>query len=239
MAIYITYPLKPSAIAIILNGEREAIHHFRDKYSNYELIIICDGAWYDAKKMIDDILKSHQEFDNSEIFIRPSPKLIPLGDGDSILEQKNSTIPDHFLYIADQDTTDFEKALLWLRSHYRAIDLHIDVYWANGGDIDHTLGNLSLAAKYHDNFNLHFFTNNQYYRYLVNDVTVTHANGLTISFYPFPDLIVNRSEGLLYPMSNYHMRMNTQQSLRNKINSDMVSIDGQGSYFVFLELKNQ
>ena len=73
------------------------------------------------------------------------PDLI-IGDLDSIsraTERKFSGVTTR--RIADQNSTDLEKALTWLtRKGYKGIE----IYGATGGRLDHTMGNLSAIAKF-------------------------------------------------------------------------------------------
>ncbi len=207
----LNFPPLTSHTAITLNGERDCWQKLQHSWENYQRIIVCDGAWEDIKN----------NFPINET-------IIILGDGDSI-----SQLPKNFIYLAQQDTTDFEKALQWLIQN-QPHTANIDIYWANGGDIDHTLGNLAISAKYAEQFTLHFYTDNQYYRYIQNNLQIFGAKDMTISFFPFPTALIQQTQGLQYPMRDYEIQVNTQQSLRNYITSNQVSIQAKGSYFVFL-----
>ena len=53
--------------------------------------------------------------------------------------------------IADQNSTDLEKALTWLvRKGFKSIE----IYGATGGRLDHTMGNLSAIAKFQRKANI-------------------------------------------------------------------------------------
>ncbi len=209
----LNFPPLPSPIAIILNGQRDCWQKLQQSWKNYQQIIVCDGAWEDVKN----------NFPITE-------NIIVLGDGDSI-----SQPPKDFIYIHQQNNTDFEKALQWIIQNQDIyIDNHIDIYWANGGELDHTLGNLAISAKYAEQLNLHFYTDNQYYRYVKNNLQIFGAKDMTISFFPFPKALIKQTQGLQYPMKNYLMQVHTQQSLRNYVTSNQVSVQAEGYYFVFL-----
>ncbi len=210
----LNFPPLPSHTAIILNGQRDCWQKLQQSWKNYQQIIICDGAWEDIKN-------------NFPI----TKKVIVLGDGDSISEP-----PTNFIYIKEQVSTDFEKALQWIIKNH-PLTTNIDIYWANGGELDHTLGNLAISAKYAEQFTLHFYTDNQYYRYVKNNLQIFGAKDMTISFFPFPSVLIKKTEGLLYSMKNYKMQVNTQQSLRNYVQTSPVNIQAEGEYFVFLTSK--
>lgn len=207
----VNFPPLPSSTAIILNGERDCWQKLQHSWKNYQQIIICDGAWQDVKN-------------NFPI----TKNIITLGDGDSI-----SQPPKNFIYIKEQVSTDFEKVLQWLIKN-QPLTTNIDVYWANGGELDHTLGNLAISAKYAEQLNLHFYTENQYYFYIKDNVQILGAKEMTVSFFPFPKALIKQTQGLQYPMKNYLMQVHTQQSLRNYITTSPVNIQAEGEYFVFL-----
>ncbi len=213
----LNFPPLSSHTAIILNGERSCRKKLQQSWKNYQQIIVCDGAWQDVSQLL-------------KITASTTKKIIVLGDGDSINKP-----PQNFIFIKEQDSTDFEKALQWIiKSRDIRIDNQIDIYWANGGEIDHTLGNLAISAKYAEKFTLHFYTDNQYYRYVKNNLQIFGAKEMTISFFPFPNVLIKQTQGLQYPMKNYSMQVNTQQSLRNYVETSPVNIQAEGEYFVFL-----
>ncbi len=312
---HLQFPLAQSAIAIILNGQRDCLQKLQQHWQNYQCIIVCDGAWHDVATLLN--------------LSEATEKVVVLGDGDSIqLQEFNTTkhrqnrgkfpqyleprtankeifsnfavnmrdgffsncisneqnivqLPKHFIHITEQDSTDFEKALRWLlkqreeeqvetdelssknppkspfekggrlpsfvkrgwgrfnskRVLIKKIEAdkpNIDVYWANGGELDHTLGNMALSAKYYQDFSLHFYTDNQYYCYIKDSLRISGVKGKTLSIFPFPKLWIKATQGLTYPMTDYLMQMHTQQSLRNHAKADEVLIEGKGEGFVFV-----
>ncbi len=122
----------------------------------------------------------------------------------------------------------------WGRFNSKTDKPNIDVYWANGGELDHTLGNMALSAKYYQAFSLHFYTDSQYYCYLKDSLRISGVKGKTLSIFPFPKLWIKATQGLAYPMTDYLMQMHTQQSLRNHAKADEVLIEGKGEGFVFV-----
>ncbi len=214
----ISFPLKPSKIAIILNGERTSFFILKNNWHNYEHIIICDGAW----DTINDKLAKKAVADNITI----------LGDGDSI-----NNYPKNFIQLSDEYTTDFEKAIQWILQHNSGKKhINIDVFWANGKALDHTLGNLAIASKYAKKVTCHFYAKQQYYRFVENDFSIKSIVNRTVSIFPYPKYLVKSSKGFKYPMLNYSMQVNTQQSLRNEIFANEAFITGIGSCFVFIQM---
>ncbi len=241
---HLQFPLTQSATAIILNGQRDCLQKLQQHWQDYQRIIVCDGAWYDVATFLN--------------LSEATEKVVVLGDGDSIQMQQSSItnqltnhhrqniaqLPKHFIHITEQDSTDFEKALRWLLKQMEEENKeeqigqtnkpNIDVYWANGGELDHTLGNMALSAKYYQAFSLHFYTDSQYYCYLKDSLRISGVKGKTLSIFPFPKLWIKATQGLTYPMTDYLMQMHTQQSLRNDAEADEVLIEGIGSGFVFV-----
>lgn len=231
----LSFPTTYQNTAIILNGQVEALTHLKENWTNYQLIIICDGAWQNiAPMMLEDSLINTPN-NQSTINTPNMPNMIVIGDGDSITDR-----PSNFIYDDDQYSTDFEKAIKWLINNQQTQGtkpkLAVDVFWANGGQLDHTLGNLAVACKYATSVCCHFYTDSQYYRYLEDDVCIQGANGKTVSIFPYPDYYVKSSEGFAYPMVNYSMNVDTQQSLRNRIHADFATLKAEGGCFVFVEL---
>lgn len=213
----ICFPLQPSKIAIILNGERESHLILQNHWHSYEHIIVCDGAWNDI---------------NTKLAEKEIDKITVLGDGDSI---KNS--PKNFIKIQDEDSTDFEKAIKWLlKQNDHKKQIHVDVFWANGKSLDHTLGNLAIASQYAQKVTCHFYAEQQYYRFVENDFSIKSDAEKTVSVFPYPEYFVKSSNGFKYPMNDYPMQVNTQQSLRNEISANDAFIAGTGSCFVFIQL---
>lgn len=220
----LTLPLPPADALLLLNGQRGSSNPSKANQiddpmndprladvSPYRSIVVADGAWNNVG---NSPLANHVT--------------AVLGDGDSL---KNP--PPHFHRIADQDTTDFEKALQYLIKQHHT---HVDVLWASGGEMDHFLGNLSVAARYHAAIKCRFFDNYQCYFYADSDISIQRGSGKTLSIYPFPQAVIS-STGLQYAMQRYTMTPTTQQSLRNRMISDNVGLNIDGSVFIFIERK--
>ncbi len=221
-------PFSPQRLAIILNGER--CHLDAKHFSHYQYIIVTDGAWNDlAQTAMAELQATNQ--------------LIVLGDGDSINPIKQT--PKQFIHTPNQQCTDFEKAVQYAIQHDMT---DIDVYWASGGEMDHFLGNLSVASHYAEHINMRFFDVQQCYFFLhstdnesVNStdstaqktITIQGIQGKTVSLYPFPEATIT-SHGLRYPLNALRLTQATQQSLRNHAVSD-VTLHFSGRFWVFVQ----
>jgi len=111
----------------------------------YQAIIVANGSVIDRK----DILRLNNTFiiatDGSYAKckrLKIVPNLI-IGDMDSITDQNYEGIL--YQYIDNQDNTDLEKAIIYCKSHNFDKILVLGVF---GGEVDHSLNNIMLMAKY-------------------------------------------------------------------------------------------
>ncbi len=219
----LNFPLAHKTTLIILNGDLSLLDNFPT--DSYQKILVADGAWNAVKKRAWSKNVTHI-----------------MGDGDSIGEK-----PAQFIPLLDQNFTDFEKILRYLQvqnSH------SADVIGASGGEMDHFLGNLSVAAKYSESIQLNFFDTHQCYFYQRSDTQCADSQIVKkqsinvkllgvldkiISLYPFPQAIVS-SRGLGYEMQNLALDLSQQQSLRNVATDNNVTLEISGAVWVFLSL---
>ncbi|PIE45076.1 MAG: thiamine diphosphokinase [Gammaproteobacteria bacterium] len=210
----IDLPIKASSTALFLNGERRSAVAVYQLVKRYDKVIAVDGAWNTFSK-----LKLEQYID------------WVLGDGDSIIEK-----PAQFIELSDQNYTDFEKVLCLLIAEGCR---RVDVFWASGGEMDHFLGHLSVAAKYAEQIQCYFFDDKQCFFYLAENCQLIdgqkQSGGRNISIYPFPEALVS-SQGLLYDMDRLLLQQNGRQSLRNVTTGNQVEIVLDGSAFVFVDI---
>lgn len=118
----------PSPLAIILaNGHPPAKGLLSRHLAEADVFVCADGGA------------------NAALKLGVTPDLV-IGDLDSILPvtaKKFSTVTAR--RIADQNSTDLEKALAWvLRKGYR----EVRIFGATGGRLDHTVGNFSALIKF-------------------------------------------------------------------------------------------
>lgn len=215
------FPLIPANTAIVLNGQPSAMQRLTanlagDSHS-YSHIVVCDGAWQGINAIVNNLDKSMVA------------KISVIGDGDSIQNPPNGFIKDD-----DQYSTDFEKALKLICEDTETTNKVVDVYWADGGELDHTFGNLAMAAKFAKHIQCRFFNDTQFYGFVDGHVKITGAKNQLLSVLPFPQVLVESSEGIRYPMSDMDMTLSTQQSLRNQISDNTAEIQANGQYFLFV-----
>lgn len=112
---------------IIANGEECSISLAEQLLSWSPLVLVLDGAY-------DRVLRLGWKMD------------VVIGDLDSI----GSAIPEvdiECVHIQEQDSSDLEKALVWLKSQGV---MEANVIWATGQRLDHTLHNLSVLGRFPD-----------------------------------------------------------------------------------------
>lgn len=204
------FPLQPAEALLFLNGKRTTLsdEHLRD-VAAYSTVVAVDGAWND---LCDSPLAAAID--------------VVVGDGDSLRKPT-----PNWLQAVDPNFTDFEKTLRYLLSQNVKT---VDIFWGSGGEMDHFLGNLSVAAKYDERIRCRFFDERQVYAYLHGKMTICNAKKATVSIYPFPKALVS-SQGLAYEMHNFMMKPYGQQSLRNQIIAEVAEISLHGNAFIFIQ----
>lgn len=234
----VPFPLSPQAGAVVLNGVRSrlSLDNHGDNLSHwqrYRHVIVTDGAWDDFSQT-----SVARGLHNAPSQPQTPPTVLTiLGDGDSIRQR-----PPQFIETPNQDFTDFEKALQYATAQGLSA---VDVFWASGGEMDHFLGNLSVAAKYATTINTRFFDGRQCYFLLMQttatDQQTTVISGINnrgVSLYPFPEARLS-SRGLRYELDDLLLNQHRQQSLRNHAIADRVVLHWRGNVWVFISLSSQ
>lgn len=161
-------------------------------------------------------------------FIDLIPDLV-IGDFDSVGEVASDV---SVLKLADQDTTDFEKALRYLvTSGFEKVL----VLGGTGKQHDHFLGNLSAAKRYQSELDIVFYDQSQYFFLGGRETTIETQKGKIISLYPFPEAHGIRTAGLQYPLNNERLTMHTRIGTRNVSTSHQVNIvKDSGDLWIFV-----
>lgn len=207
------FPLQAAEALLFLNGKRTPLsdEHLHN-VAAYSTVVAVDGAWND---LCDSPLAAAID--------------VVVGDGDSL-----HTPPSNWLQAVDPNFTDFEKTLRYLLTQNVKT---VDIFWGSGGEMDHFLGNLSVAAKYDERIQCRFFDERQVYAYVCERAIIGNAQKATVSIYPFPKALVS-SQGLAYEMHDFMMKPYGQQSLRNQIIRENVEISLHGNAFIFIQRAN-
>lgn len=143
-----------------------------------------------------------------------------LGDFDTIERNKvdiNRLNAKH-IKLTDQNSTDLEKGIEY------AISLgakSICIANAFGGRVDHSLYNISLLKKYHDQVDMIYMTN-QFERihYFSNEsINFAGKAGANIAIMPFSAASIS-SEGLQYDMNEFDIEIGQSASVSNALNKE-------------------
>lgn len=221
-----TFPLTAAEALLFLNGERCDIEPLIARLDEYQHVLIADGAWNDlhatpiGKRLLANVGDGDKQPDTQLKSIN-----YVLGDGDSVINP-----PENFIELPDQNATDFEKILCLLLA--KGIK-SVDIYWGSGGEMDHFLGNLSVATKYGHAIDLRFFDATHCYFYTTEDCQISGKKDQTITLYPFPKALVS-SQGLTYELNRHLLKQYEQQSLRNQIISDTLNLSVNGNLWLFI-----
>jgi thiamine pyrophosphokinase len=145
-----------------------------------------------------------------------------IGDLDSI----SSRTRKHFsrvekIHIADQESTDLEKALDFL---LKLLIPSATVVGATGGRIDHSLANLSILKKYHKRIRLLFSDPFCDIRIIDNKIVFEAIVGSVISLMPLDRCEGIQTIGLKYPLDNESLELGEREGASNVVISSPVQI---------------
>jgi len=154
------------------------------------------------------------------------------GDFDSHLGSDEKIYHDKFIFTPDQDKTDFHKSLEIIQERgFTAVD----VYGASGGEMDHFLGNLTVAFLFKNKLDITFFDEFSTYFFAPKSLVLENVKGKTISLYPFPLTENISTEGLNWPLKNESLDLSKRIGTRNFAAEERVVINyGNGDLVVFL-----
>jgi thiamine pyrophosphokinase len=149
---------------------------------------------------------------------------VVIGDMDSIpphilpsLSQLTTIIT-----IDDQDSTDFEKAL----QHCKSLGLKkMLVFGFHGGDFDHSFNNVSVVAKFANDFEFVIVDNGRIC-FHIDSKTVFHnvRIGEIVSLITYNAVNVTTS-GLHWALNKEFLRFGVREGARNKANANEVVLD--------------
>ncbi len=156
-----------------------------------------------------------------------------VGDLDSITAEVRIRLQHaRWEHRPSQEQCDLEKALVVC--HEEGIT-DLLVIGVAGRRLDHTLGNLSVLARYHDRFRMQILTPDAEL-FLVRDrLSVPDSLGRTVSLVPLGDVANVTTDGLLYPLNAEPLVMGVREGISNVVTGDEFSVRiGSGLLAVFL-----
>ncbi len=185
----------------------------------YDIIACSDGAFHYLKELGFPLEKLD--------FIS--------GDFDSHSGTDETVYQDKFIFTPNQDKTDFKKSLEILVE--RGVK-SVDVYGGSGGEMDHFLGNLSVAYSEKENLDIYFFDKFSTYYFIPKNIVLENVNGKMISLYPFPKAENITTKGLNWALNDETLDITDRIGTRNFATEDKVSIQyGSGDLLVFIGSK--
>ena len=187
---------------------------------SYALIACSDGAFHYLKEIGFPL--------NQLDFIS--------GDFDSHSGKDENVYQEKFIYTPDQDKTDFEKSLEIIQK--RGFNI-VDVYGGSGGEMDHFLGNLTVAFKFKEDLKITFFDEYSKYFFAPNNLVLSEVKNKLISLYPFPSATNVTTTGLNWPLQNETLEITNRIGTRNFAKENEVRIEFEkGNMVVFIGNKD-
>jgi len=123
--------------------------------------------------------------------------------------------------IADQNSTDLEKALSWLmRRNYT----DVIVLGATGGRVDHLAGNLSALGKFSKRARITFVDESGEMRAVGSEMVLEAPPGTTISLIPLSRCEGIVTQGLKWELQNGTLELGFREGTSNIVKSSPVTI---------------
>ena len=166
-----------------------------------------------------------------ELQIKPD---VVIGDFDSIAEYE-ALADIRYIKIDEQETTDLEKGLNFL------IDegfKDVNIVWATGNRLDHTLNNISIIAKYsalnivlYDDYSRAFLLPSSFKKY--------YQKGQKISLLPLGKVESVKTAGLKYLLDNEGLDSSGRSGSSNEVaESGTIRIEHQSGKLILIESLN-
>ena len=169
---------------------------------------------------------------NSAALLGERPDFI-IGDLDSIKAstvRKFKSVKTH--RVADQNSTDLEKALHWLiRRGYN----EIIVLGATGGRVDHLAGNLSALGKFSRTASIRFIDDAGVMIPVGSSITFDTEPGTVVSLIPLSRCEGIVTEGLKWKLWNGMLELGVREGTSNVVKSSPVTINvRRGTLLVYI-----
>lgn len=189
------------------------------KLLGYDIIACSDGAFHYLKTL---------DF--------PFEKLDFIsGDFDSHKGSDEEIYAEKFIYTPDQDKTDFEKSLEILVD--KGVS-KVDIYGGSGGEMDHFLGNLTVAFAFKNKLKIQFYDEFSTYYFIPKDFVLRGVKNQMISIYPFPKAEKVVTKGLNWALNSETLDITSRIGTRNFALEDEISITyTSGDILIFIGQK--
>jgi thiamine pyrophosphokinase len=156
-----------------------------------------------------------------------------LGDFDHSNVQDYSDYPFQKIHTPDQNLTDLEKAFEYLLAEgYPAVN----VVWASGKRMDHTLNNFHSMIRYGRQLKIVFFDDYSTSYLLPPTFEKWYPANTPISLMPYGEAHHVKSSGLVYDLDHPVLRLGSQTSSSNETREDgIVKISYESGALILME----
>ncbi|MBT8327530.1 MAG: thiamine diphosphokinase [Bacteroidia bacterium] len=201
---------------IIANGASCSYELLTEIMEWSPLLVVLDGAYQRVK----------------ELGIKPD---VVIGDFDSITDT-NDDIDVEFIHLTDQESTDLEKGIEYLISRdFR----DINVLWATGKRVDHTMNNIASLAKFseyrivlYDDFNRVFVLPQKYSKH--------YPKNFALSLIPLGKVTNINTKNLRYNLQNEDLEIGIRSGTSNHVlETGIVKISYEQGQLVLVENRSE
>ncbi|MEY2923559.1 MAG: hypothetical protein RLZZ337_99 [Bacteroidota bacterium] len=201
---------------IIANGQECAYTLLSQLLEWCPFVVVLDGAYKRVK----------------DLQIKPD---IVIGDFDSLPEiHRDEDV--QFIKLEEQETTDLEKAI----SHLKDIGYtDINVVWATGKRLDHTINNFSILGK---NADLNIVLYDDYSRAFALPKTYKkhYATKFKLSLFPMGEVSGIKTSNLAYNLDDESLKMGGRSGSSNWVQEDgIVEIKHDKGTLILIESKDE
>ncbi len=189
------------------------------KTEGYDIIACSDGAFHYLKEKNFPLEKL--DFISGD-FDSHSGEILHFVQNDKL----------EIFHTPDQNKTDFEKSLeILLEKGVK----DVDVYGGSGGEMDHFLGNLSVAFSFKNQLNIQFFDEFSTYYFMPKNFVLENVKGKMISLYPFPKAENITTKGLNWALNKEDLDITGRIGTRNFAIDETIHIEFEtGDLIIFV-----
>lgn len=146
---------------------------------------------------------------------------------------KEKQFPLEIVHTPNQDKTDLEKAFDYLiEKGHKAVN----VIWATGKRIDHTLHNLTISAAYQQQLKIVFLDDHSKAFLLPKKFQKWYAKDTILSLIPIGTVENITTKNLFYPLENENLQLGYRTGSSNHVSDDgIVTIEYEKGDLLLME----